>query len=414
MMLNDVHTVFLERETHLGNKATKRRGAAFVLITAMLFVFVISAAFTINYSYMQLVRTELRAATDAAAKAGAEALARTENTTLARQEAIRYAAANRVAGQPFLLGTNDVEFGRVSPQGVGRWNFKSGGNSLNAVRINARTGNGAANSAIPLFFSSVLGRDSFTPAYTATAGQQEVEVCLCLDRSGSMAFDMSGTDWAYAPGNPLFVSRSGLSTRDQNYYSPPHPTASRWAALRDAVDLFLTEAGKYNPPPRTALVTWANGMTSGVSPYAYSPSSSTELVLPASSGHNWANNKSSVQTAINNRGSSPVIGGTNLSAGLDLAVSVLRGTNSSIYTSKVVILLTDGEWNAGRDPTVAAYDARGQGITVHTISMLTSLQPDLQAVATITGGKYIGTSNTVELRNAFIELARSLPVVLTD
>ncbi len=413
MNLKYVSSRTQERKS-LDNTAPKRRGAAFVLITAMLFVFVISAAFTINYSYMQLVRTELRAATDAAAKAGAEALARTEDTTFARQEAIRYAAANRVAGQPFLLGTTDVEFGQVSPQGAGRWSFTNNGGTLNAVRINARTGNGAANSAISLFFSSVLGRDSFTPAYSATAGQQEVEVCLCLDRSGSMAFDMSGTDWAYPASNPLFVPRSGLSTRDQNYYSPPHPTASRWAALRDAVNMFLTEAGNYNPPPRTSLVTWANGMTSGVSPYAYSPSSSTDVALPAASGHNWAGNMASVQSAITNRGASPVIGGTNLSAGLDLAVSVLRGTNSSLYASKVVTLLTDGEWNAGRDPTVAAYDARGQGITVHTISMLTALQPDLQEIATITGGKYIGTSNTIELRNAFIELARSLPVVLTD
>jgi len=392
----------------------RRRGAAFILITAMLIVFVTAAAFTINYSYMQLVRNELRAATDAAAKAGAESLARTENQALARQAAIQYAAANRVGGQPFLLGSSDVEFGRVSPQNTGRWTFSTGGSTLNAVRINARTGTGAANSAIPLFFSQVLGRASFTPAYSATAGQQEVEVCLCLDRSGSMGFDMSGTDWAYAANNPLFVPRSGMSTQNQNYYSPPHPTLSRWAALRDAVNLFLTEAGNYNPPPRTALVTWANGMTSGVSPFAFSPSSSTDYALPSSSGHNWAGNMSSVQAAINTRGASPVIGGTNLSAGLDLAVSVLRGTNSSLHTSKVVILLTDGEWNAGRDPSTAAYDARGQGITVHTISMLTSQQPDLQEVADITGGKYIGTSNTTELRNAFIELAHSLPVVLTD
>jgi Ca-activated chloride channel homolog len=413
-MITKTYAGLFEQRTHRDNQASKRQGAAFVLITAMLFVFVVSAAFTINYSYMQLVRTELRAATDAAAKAGAEALARTEDTAVARAEAIRYAAANRVAGQPFLLGANDVEFGRVLPQGTGRWNFTGGGNTLNAVRINARTGGNAANSAIPLFFSSVLGRANFTPAYSATAGQQEVEVCLCLDRSGSMGFDMSGTDWAYASSNPLFIRRSGMSLQNQNYYSPPHPTASRWAALRDAVNLFLTEAGNYNPPPRTALVTWANGMTSGVSPYAYSPSASTDVALPAPSGHNWAGNMSAIQAGIATKGASPVIGGTNLSAGLDLAVSVLRGPNSSLYTSKVVILLTDGEWNAGRDPTVAAFDARGQGITVHTVSMLTSVQPDLQSVATITGGKYIRTSSTAELRAAFIELAHSLPVVLTD
>jgi Ca-activated chloride channel homolog len=201
-MISKFDSVLLDSRTRHACGPVRRQGVAFVLITAMLFVFVVSAAFTINYSYMQLVRTELRAATDAAAKAGAETLARTEDTTLARQEAIRYAAANRVGGQPFLLGNSDVEFGRVSSAGSGRWSFTSGGNSLNAVRINARTGNGAANAAIPLFFSSVLGRSSFTPAYSATAGQQQVEVCLCLDRSGSMLFDMTGTDYSYPPNNP--------------------------------------------------------------------------------------------------------------------------------------------------------------------------------------------------------------------
>ena len=413
-MNNRKFSTLVERQARLRERMAERRGAAFVLITAMLFVFVVSAAFTINYSYMQLVRTELRAATDAAAKAGAETLARTEDTALARQDAIRYAAANRVGGQPFLLGSNDVEFGKVSPQGTGRWGFTSGGNTLNAVRINAKTGNGAANSAIPLFFSSVLGRGSFTPAYSATAGQQEVEVCLCLDRSGSMLFDMSGADWVYPPNNPLLSSFTSWGTTWQNHLSPPHPTASRWANLRDAVNLFLTEAGNYNPPPRTALVTWGSAYTMPIAPSTFFPDSTIDVALPSSSNHNWSTNMSSVQSSILARGANPMMGGTNLSAGLDAAVAVLRGTNSSLYTSKVIILLTDGEWNAGRDPTVAAFDARGQGITVHTISMLTTQQATLQSVADITGGKYIGTSNTAELRAAFVELAHSLPVVLTD
>ncbi|MDZ4851220.1 MAG: vWA domain-containing protein [Pirellulaceae bacterium] len=392
----------------------RRRGAAFVLIAAMLFVFLISAAFTVNYSYMQLVRSELRAATDAAAKAGAETLARTEDTTLARQEAIRYAAANRVGGQPFVIGNNDVVFGKVTPQGAGRWTFQSGGTSLNAVRINARTGGNAANSAIPLFFSQVLGRSSFTPQHTATAGQQEVEVCLCIDRSGSMQFDMSGSDWAYAPNNPLLSNYTAEGTQMRNYYSPPHPTDSRWAKMRTAVNLFLTTAGNYNPPPRTALVTWGSDITINTPLHKTFTASMTDIALPASGNHNWSTNMSSIQNAIVTKGNSAIVGGTNLSAGLDMAVSVMRGNNSSLYTNKVIILLTDGQWNQGRHPRLAAYDARAQGITVHAISMLTTAQPDLREVATITGGKYISTSNSAQLEAAFIELANSLPVVLTE
>lgn len=48
---------------------SSRRGAAHALIASMLVVFGITVAFSIDYAYMQLVRTELRTATDAAAKA---------------------------------------------------------------------------------------------------------------------------------------------------------------------------------------------------------------------------------------------------------------------------------------------------------------------------------------------------------
>jgi Flp pilus assembly protein TadG len=51
---------------------TNRRGAAHILIATMLLGFIVTSALTIDFAYMQLIRTELRSATDAAAKAGAE------------------------------------------------------------------------------------------------------------------------------------------------------------------------------------------------------------------------------------------------------------------------------------------------------------------------------------------------------
>ncbi len=102
-----------------------RTGSASVLIVTMMFVFIVTAAFTVDYAYMQLVRTELRSATDAAAKAGAEALSRTQSTSTAKAEAIRYAAANTVGGRPFRLTDNDITIGRVSANGNGKWSFQA-------------------------------------------------------------------------------------------------------------------------------------------------------------------------------------------------------------------------------------------------------------------------------------------------
>lgn len=392
-----------------------RRGSAAVLIVCMIFVLVTLAAFTVDYGYMQLVRTELRAATDAAAKAGAEALSRTQDPTTAKEEAVRYAALNSVGGRPFQLSTSDIVLGRVNPSDSGRWVFKANGTPPNAVQISARTGSSAAHPAVPLFFSGVLGKKDFSPAYQATAGQQEVEICLCLDRSGSMNFDMTGEEYSFAPNNPLLVkSLKSMGFIWQNMLSPPHPTASRWAALDGAINVFLTEVGKLSTPPRTALVTWGSDCDLPIKPYTHYSAYTKELMLPASGSFSWTTNAAAIDSVVTKLGSNTIMGGTNLSAGLDAAVDVLQGANSNKIASKVVVLLTDGEWNEGRDPMLSAYDARAEGIIVHCVSMLTESQSVLEKIASTTGGRYWKTRNEAELRKAFTEIANSLPIVLTE
>jgi hypothetical protein len=394
--------------------SSRRRGSAFILMLALLGVFVFVAALTIDFSYMQMVRSEMRAAVDAAAKAGAESLARTENVDQATNAAITVAAANKVAGKPFLISSSDVVFGKVSPDGANKWNFTANQSPFNAVKINARTGSGATNSEIPLFFGHIFGKTSFTPSFSSTAGQQEVDVCLCLDRSGSMLFDMSGTEYEYPSNNPNLSSFTAWGTVWRNHLSPPHPTASRWAILRNSVDCFLNEAEKFNPQPRISMVTWSSDYTMPIAPSTVFSAATTDLSLSPINSANWNTNKGSVQSKISSLGAQPMMGGTNLSAGLDRAVAVLNGSNASAYKNKVVILMTDGEWNAGRDPYFAALDARSSKVTVHCVSLLTANQPTLQSIAQVTGGKYLTASNAEELEEAFIELARSLPVVLTD
>ncbi|MFO1062401.1 MAG: VWA domain-containing protein [Pirellulales bacterium] len=184
--------------------------------------------------------------------------------------------------------------------------------------------------------------------------------------------------------------------------------------VRAPLNIFLDEAGKFSQPPKTALVTWSTDYDLPITPYTSYSKASTDLLLPSDSSFVWATNAAAIQSSINGRSQLPIAGGTNLSAGLDMAVATLKGTNSSQFANKVVVLLTDGQWNEGRSPIDAAYDARAAGVTVHCVSMLTSSQPDLQSVADITGGRYYGTTNETQLRNAFAELARSLPIVLTQ
>lgn len=395
-------------------KLTLRAGSMMVLVSAMLFVFIVAAMLTVDVAYMQLVRSELRVATDAAAKAAAESLARTESQGQARQAAKHYAEMNQVAGNPFLIGDNDITFGRVSANEEGGWDFSANATPANSVRVEGRLANDARTKAVPLFFAPSLGHGPFATAASAVASQQEVEVALCLDRSGSMLFDMSGNSYSFPSGHPNLSPWSYWGTTWRYMLSPPHPTGSRWAILSEAVDLFLAEAGSFDPPPRTSLVTWGSDYTMPISPRTEYLEATTDFALPAPESPNWALNVSGIQAALDVLTAAPMMGGTNLSAGLDRGVQVLTGPNTRSLSNKVIILMTDGQWNYGRDPIAAAQDAYAAGITVHTITMLSSDQATMAQIAQITGGQHYNATSEVELRTAFSEIARSLPVVLTE
>src|SRR5689334_20358553 len=91
------------------NVRTNRRAAMLVLVAVCLPLCVILAAFAINVAWMQLVRTELRTSTDAAARAGAKQLSLAQSTAVALAQAKDLAKRNQVAGQPLLLADSDVE-----------------------------------------------------------------------------------------------------------------------------------------------------------------------------------------------------------------------------------------------------------------------------------------------------------------
>lgn len=392
----------------------ERCGAAHILIAVMLLTFIVTSALTVDFAYMQLIRTELRSATDAAAKAGAEALARTQNRNDAIDAAVRYASLNHVAGRPFRIRNNDVSVGRVSGQTDGTWSFAANQTPYNSVRVNARIADNAVFGSVPTFFGPAFGHRGFSTSQQATAGQQEVEIVLCLDRSRSMCFDMTGRNEAYPSGNPYTPLVTNMGETWKNYTRPPHPTASRWSVLVTAVNSFLTEVSRLPYPPRTSLVTWGSDYRLPYKPYTVWNSVDTDVALPDGATFSWSTNRSNLQSAMTRRSTSAMMGGTTLSDGLDRAVSILTGPTSKPLSNKVILLMTDGEWNAGRDPVLSAQDAQRSGITVHVVSMLTSTQASLTNIATITGGKYYATQNAAQLQAAFQEIARALPIVLTD
>ena len=92
------------------NRRSPRRGAMMVLIAITLPIIIIIAAFALDVAWMQLVRTELRTATDSASRAGAKTLSLKQNTTDARNAAKQAALRNTVAGDPLQLQNSEIEF----------------------------------------------------------------------------------------------------------------------------------------------------------------------------------------------------------------------------------------------------------------------------------------------------------------
>ena len=370
-----------------------RRGAVLVLIALASVLLLAMLAFTVDVPYMQLVRTELRIATDAAAKAGTEALIRTQNADKAIQAAIDVAALNTVAGQKLMLDSNDIVLGRSARQLDGSYSFTAAMQPYNSVRVVSHLDVNSRNGPAKLFFGSVIGVNTFQPHQKATAGQTIQEICLVLDRSHSMCFDLSGVAWQYPRGIQY----------PQGYDQPPDPVFSRWAALSDAVNAFTTIIGGQKAPPRVALVTWGSNMQTTP------PFPATVVDLPLTT------KMSDILTLLQTRGGKVMWGATNMASGIDAGRTVLTASNVYPGAYKTMILMTDGQWNQGRDPILAAQDARNAGIVIHTVCLLAgSSEAVCQQIAQITGGTYTYAGNAAQLRQAFEKLAKQMLVTLIE
>ncbi len=379
-----------------------RRGAMLVLIAVMMSVFLVSLVFTVDVAYMQLVRTELRVTADASAKAGMEALTRTESTSAGIAAAKNLVQLNNVAGQQIQISDSDVVFGRTEVNNDGTWNFLPNQQPYSAIQVTVGMTGDSGNPTVPLFFGRILGQSNFTPVQTAVAANLVQEIILCLDRSHSMCFDESGENWAYPPGTPDFPD---------GYITPPNPNGSRWAALDGAIQRFVSTVGLLQIQPDVGVVTWGSDITlsSYWAPYSGHHTPATIVDVPL------GQNLGSINAAIADKYNDIMMGGTNMSAGIDKSVELLTDSSTNSLAQKTIILMSDGQWNTGRDPVEAAQDAADANIVIHTISFLAAAdQYTMEQVASITGGRSYVAPDSETLENVFEELARMLPVVLID
>ncbi len=358
-----------------------------VLIAVCLPLCIIMAAFAVDVAWMQLVRTELRTATDSAARAAAKELSLSQSIDAARQRGKEAALRNRVAGDPLLLADADIEIGHGAQANENsRFQFAAGGTPPNAVRVNGKRTQGSAAGPVDLLFAGVLGVRQFEPSESATSTQLDRDICLVVDRSGSMMRSLAGNS-------------TPTGTCD-----PPHPTQSRWGALAIALDAFLVELDKTAQDERVALVSYSSDTTECGNRYRISEVNS-DLV----------GDYSVIRQAIARISSKPVKGRTAISAGLDDGIQVLTGKETRPFAVKSMILMTDGIHNLGPEPVLSARRAARDGLVIHTITF--SSEADIkrmQDVAAATGGRHFHAPTAEDLVRIFKEIASTLPVMLTD
>lgn len=402
-MVRNRYRMFDQGMARIRKVSRRRRGALLPFACIVFVVMLTLSVLCVNIAYIEMIRTEQRLGTDAAAKGALVVLGQTQSIPLARMTAIDVASLHTVGGQPLELLPEDVQIGTSIPQSNDSYlfqptNIQSPSETTNAIRVQSdlsrRSGGGVALTIAP----HLIGKNYYASAQHATATRIEMDVCLVVDRSGSMAWDLGPTPFTY-PGH-----LNGKSAM-QNYFQLPHPELSRWAALRSAVNVFLDVLDEGPIETRVSLASYASNFTFGVF-------DSNVASLDQTLTHDYE----SINTKMNLLASRPLIGNTNIAAGLREGIHELVDPQRvRITSSKSIVLLTDGILSQGDDPVALAAQARDMNIRVHTVAF--SAQADvnlMQRVATAGGGKCYVAPDAATLSAAFRTIAATLPNMLTD
>jgi hypothetical protein len=221
-----------------------------------------------------------------------------------------------------------------------------------------------------------------------------------------MAFDLSANEFSYPP------DVSSGRTQLQCYFTPPSATASRWAALTSAVNTFITTLQARNLDVHVGLVTYAET-------YSFGNYSATESTLDV----RLTSNLSLITAAMNAYGQSPLLGDTNIAAGLATAETELTGSDARTSTvDRTIILLTDGvatQGNTNIAGIVQGYRQNNQIVTqVITFGgeagSGTTVNTEMQTAAQDGNGNFYNAPTAATLTQAFQQIADSLPAALVQ
>lgn len=338
--------------------SSDRTGAMLPLIAVTLVIIFIGAVLAIDIARIHVTRSELRTATDAAARAAVEALGREQNTQSAIDAALAIASRNMVAGEGLTLDPNAIQFGTSveNPDGSFRFSENASARAINSVHVIGDRTAGSPDGPVNMLFARMFGTDTFEPIQTATATRLDRDIALVLDKSGSMK------------------------------------KFGRFDALLNGVEVFLEELDSTSQQENVSLVAYDKFPRKLVDMTPNLPVIFSSISAEQPQG----------RTGI----------GRALDVGLD---SVLNDPNSRNFSLKSIVLMTDGNQNEGEPPIGVARRCAAAGVVVHTITFSNGADIDLmEEVATIAKGTHLHAETDEQLVEAFETIARQIQVLLIE
>ena len=404
-------------------KTSRRRGAVVILFMVVLPALLILSAVAINLAYLQLSRTELMVANDLASNAAGRALSAKQSVSAARDMAISIASSNQVAGRPLTLdsstGANQIEFGissQTTNSQYSKFRFDEV-SSLSAKRLNAVRVNGKQEN-ISVYFPGLLPSNStFNTQFSSVSMQVDRDITLVFDRSGSMREFEETWPSGYNPRSTAsldaataagILRKSGsryfyTSGQDQytldyflwnNYFKIQPPARTKWEKLVDATDALM---GLLSETPNTELVS--------VTTY----SSDARNDLPLSENY---------LSAMSNLRSQEVNGATAIGSGMTEGVKNFATSKARPFSSKTMVVLTDGYENSGPiGAVVAAKQITAGNVTIHTITFGQGANTSLmKQVAQIGNGRFydVDGGDAETLTAVFQDIVNNLPTILVQ
>ncbi len=338
----------------LDKRHTSRRGAMLVLLAAMLVMFFVAVAFSVDIAYMHLVRGELRAATDAATKAASETLSRTQDINQAIARGQEIARENLVAGKGLELDRSDFKFGNSKRLKTDRFDFRVNERPINSVEVQGKRTASSRSGPVGLFFGAVLGSKTFSPQEIARATFVERDLVVVVDRSGSMV-------------------------------------GQKFADLQNAMLVFVNTLKAANLQTRVGLA-------------SYSTFASKDVPLTTELDQT---------TFAMSR--MPVAGFTSISRGMEAGADIMKLARSGEIVERAMIVMTDGLHNTGPGPEPVATALAKQGIVIHTIGFGADADVvRMQNIAQIGNGMSFQANDGTQLNKVFRELALTLSTVITE